>query len=104
MELRKGRGGQLGEEDHPYIVGENIQPLPMNSARDMRYYRTNSRYYPKWLRYYRWEVRYYRSCGSTQTRSCCVETTSGRTAGAVLPRALAVIPQGKIRLGWEGTD
>ena len=40
MELGDGRGGQLGEEDSPYIVEEQIQPLSTNSARDTRYYRT----------------------------------------------------------------
>ena len=40
MELGDGRGGQLGEEDTPFIVEEQIQPLSTNSARDARYYRT----------------------------------------------------------------
>ena len=40
MELGDGRGSQLGEEDSPYIVQEQIQPLSTNSARDERYYRT----------------------------------------------------------------
>jgi hypothetical protein len=97
MELGEGRDSLLGEEDTLYIVGEKIQPLPTYSARDTRYYRTRPRYYRK-------ELRYYRSGGSDQTRPCCVKTTSGRTAGAVLPRALAVLPQGRVRLGWEGTD
>ena len=39
MELRGGRGGQLGEEDTPYIVEEQIQPLSTNSACVARYYR-----------------------------------------------------------------
>ena len=40
MELGGGRGGQLDEEDTPYIVEEQIQPLSTNSACAMRYYRT----------------------------------------------------------------
>ena len=40
MELRDGRGGQLGEEDTLYIVQEQIQPLSTNSARGERYDRT----------------------------------------------------------------
>ena len=40
MELGDGRGGQLGEEDTPYIVEEQIQPLSTNSAYATQYYRT----------------------------------------------------------------
>ena len=40
MELGDGRGGQLGEEDSPYIVQEQIQPLSTNSACEELYYRT----------------------------------------------------------------
>ena len=71
MELRKGRGGQLGEEDPPYIMRGQIQPLPTYSARDMRYYRISKRYYRTSLRYYCCEVRYYRSRGRSQVRLCC---------------------------------
>ena len=38
MELGGGRGGQLGEDDSPFIVIEQIQPLSTNSACDKRYY------------------------------------------------------------------
>ena len=47
MEHGGGRGSQLEEEDTPYIVEEQIQPLSTNSACDARYYRMA-------LRYYRW--------------------------------------------------
>ena len=40
MELGDGIGSQLGEEDTPYIVEEQIQPLSTNSACAARYYRT----------------------------------------------------------------
>ena len=40
MELGDGRGSQLEEEDTPYIVEGQIQPLSTYSARDERYYRT----------------------------------------------------------------
>ena len=40
MELRGERGSQLEEEDTPYIVGEQIQPLSTNSACASLYYRT----------------------------------------------------------------
>ena len=54
MELGDGRGGQLGEEDTPFIVEEQIQPLSTNSARDVWYYRTGLQYYRGGPRYYRW--------------------------------------------------
>ena len=38
MELGDGRGSQLGEEDTPYIVEEQIQTLSTNSASVARYY------------------------------------------------------------------
>ena len=39
MELRVGRGGQIGEEDTPYIVERQIQPLSTNPFCAARYYR-----------------------------------------------------------------
>ena len=57
MELWGKEVGQLGEEDSPYIVQEQIQPLSTNSARDERYYRTGPRYYRRELQYYRWRSR-----------------------------------------------
>ena len=39
MELRGGRGGQLEDEDTPFIVTGQIQPLPTNSACVAWYYR-----------------------------------------------------------------
>ena len=46
MELRDGRGGQLEEEDTPYIVERQIQPLSTYSARDEWYYRTRQAVLP----------------------------------------------------------
>ena len=78
MELGDGRGGQLGEEDAPYIVEEQIQPLSTNGTRYYRsaprYYRTSSRNQnnPEAVRqraveplarYYRSPLRYYRKAG-----------------------------------------
>ena len=57
MELGNGRGGQLGEEDIPYIVEGQIQPLSTNSACDKQYYHKGQRYYREALRYYRWHDR-----------------------------------------------
>ena len=47
MELRVGRGGQLGEEDAPYIVEGQIQPLSTNPAYATRYYRARGAVLPQ---------------------------------------------------------
>ena len=78
MELEGERGSPLGEEDSPYIVKEQIQPLSTNSAREERYYRTRHAVLPLARQ------------GLYQT--CSAEAESGRTTGAVLPRPLAVLP------------
>ena len=49
MELRDERGGQLEEEDTPYIVERQIQPLSTYSARDIRYYRSRQAVLPQGL-------------------------------------------------------
>ena len=92
MELRGGRGGQLEEEDTPYIVEEQIQPLSTNSACAARYYRR--------------APRYYRPHSRDQNSLKCTKVEGGSTAGAVLPLPLAVLPQGRAGAvqGWEGTD
>ena len=85
MELGDGRGSQLGEEDSPFIVKEQIQPLSTNSACDMRFSRgtptkhcgttagtVGAKTSPDALRqgaveplarYYRAPLRYYRKAG-----------------------------------------
>ena len=47
MELRVGRGGQLGEEDTPYIVEIQIQPLSTNPFCAARYYRVGAAVLPQ---------------------------------------------------------
>ena len=47
MELRDGRGSQLGEEDSPFIVKRKIQPLSTYLARDVWYYRTRHAVLPQ---------------------------------------------------------
>ena len=42
MELRVGRGSQLGDEDTPYIVEGQIQPLSTNPACIAQCYRARS--------------------------------------------------------------
>ena len=81
MELGGGRDGQLEEEDTPYIVEEQIQPLSTNSACAARYYRR--------------APRYYRPRSRDQNSLKCTKAKGGSTAGAVLPLPLAVLPQGR---------
>ena len=90
MELGGGRGGQLEEEDTPYIVEEQIQPLSTNAACAARYYRRGTttagprgttahaaetrtaknalkqRAVVLLARYYRSPLRYYRKAGAVQ--------------------------------------
>ena len=49
MELWGGSGGQLEEEDAPYIVERQIQPLSTYSARDLRYYCSRQAVLPQGL-------------------------------------------------------
>ena len=95
MELRVGRGGQLGEEDTPYIVEGQIQPLSTNPFCAARYYRAGAAVLPqahtvlpRGLTVLPPEQ--HRPCQPNRT-----EAESGRTAQAVLPHHLAVLPQGR---------
>ena len=47
MELGDGRDSQLREEDTPYIVEEQIQPLSTNSACEARYNRVGDAVLPQ---------------------------------------------------------
>ena len=47
MELGGERGSQQEEEDTPYIVEEQIQPLSTNSACVARYYRAGDAVLPQ---------------------------------------------------------
>ena len=102
MELRDGRGSQLEEEDTPYIVERQIQPLSTYSARDLRYYRSRQAVLPQGLTVLpRWTaVLPLQRQGLVQARAAKAE--SGTAADAVLPLPLAVLPQGRIGLAWEG--
>ena len=104
MELGGERGGQLGEEDSPYIVIEQIQPLSTYSARDEWYYRTRQAVLPHEpavlpqgpvvLPLPRQEL----------AQACSIGAEGGSATGALLPLPLAVLPQGRVGLDWEGTD
>ena len=104
MELGDGRGSQLGEEDSPYIVIGQIQPLSTYSARDMRYYHTRHVVLPQGPTLLPQSIAVLPLARQELDQPYCVEAKSGRTVGAVLPLALAVLPQGRVCLGWEGTD
>ena len=97
MGLGKGRNGQLGEEDPPYIVRGKIQPLPTYSARDMRYYRISKRYY-------RTGLRYYRSRGRSQVRLCCTRQRAVEPPERYYRAPLRYYRKAEHILGWEGTD
>ena len=79
MELGDGRGGQLEEEDTPYIVWEKDPTITHQPARGQRYYRAWPAVLPQGRavlllatkRYYRTAVRYYR----TDPRYCCNPST-----------------------------
>ena len=96
MELRVGRGSQLEEEDTPYIVERQIQPLSTYSAHDLWYYRPRpavllqghavlplaaKRYYWKVMRYNRTGLWYYRNTSNSKGRPIA------QVLRAVLPRA-----------------
>ena len=102
MELRDGRGSQLEEEDTPYIVERQIQPLSTYSARDLRYYCSRHAVLPQGLTVLLWwaAVLPLQRQGIVQARAAKAE--SGTAADAVLPLPLAVLPQGRIGLAWEG--
>ena len=88
MELRDGRGGQLGEEDTPCIVEGQIQPLSTNPACVARYYRARIAVLPQGPAVLPSEQH-------KPGQPKCTEAEGGRTAGAVLPLPLAVLPQGR---------
>ena len=88
MELGDGRGGQLGEEHTPYIVEEQIQPLSTNPACVARYCRARAVVLPHGPAVLPPEQH-------KPGQPKCTEAEGGRTAGAVLPLPLAVLPQVK---------
>ena len=99
MELRDGRGGQLGEENPPFIVKGQIQPVSTYLARDLRYYRTRHAVLPQGPAVLPHGTAVLSLARQGLDQTCSAEAESGRTASAVLPRPLAVLPQGWISLG-----
>ena len=104
MELGDRRGSQLGEEDSPYIVIEQIQPLSTYSARDERYYRTKQAVLPHEPTVLPQGPAELPLPRQELAQACSIGAEGGRIAGAVLPLPLAVLPQGRVGLDWEGTD
>ena len=104
MKLGDGKGSQLGEEDSPYIVIGQIQPLSTYSARDMRYYHTRHVVLPQGPTLLPQSIAVLPLARQKPGEALLHKATSGRTTGAMPLLALAVLPQGKVCLGWEGTD
>ena len=102
MELGDGRGSQLGEEDTPFILERQIQPLSTYSARDLWYHRSRQAVLPQGLTVLpRWTaVLPLQQQGLFQARTAKAE--SGTAADAVLPLLLVVLPQVQNGLDWEG--
>ena len=95
MELGDGRGSQLGEEDTPYIVEEQIQLLSTTSACEARYYRAGDAVLPRGHTVLPQGPVVLPPVQQKPDQPRCNEAESGRTAGAVLPLPLAVLLQGR---------
>ena len=104
MELGGGRGSQLGEEDSPYMVIEQIQPVSTYSARDKRYYRTQQAVLPHEPTVLPQGPAVLPRPRQELAQACSIGAEGGSAAGAVVPLPLAVLPQGRVGLYWEGTD
>ena len=95
MELRVGRGGRLGEEDTPYIVVGQIQPLSTNPACAARYYRARDAVLPHGHAVLPQSPAVLPPEQHKPGQPKRTEAEGGRTVGAVLPLPLAVLPQGR---------
>ena len=96
MELGDRRGSQLEEEGTPYIVEEQIQPLSTNSACVSRYYCTGNTVLPQGHAVLPHGPAVLPPVQQKPDQPRCTEAEGGRTAGAVLPLPLAVLPQGRV--------
>ena len=95
MELGDGRGSQLGEEDTPYIVEEQIQPLSTNPACIAWYYHVRAAVLPQGHAVLPQGPAVIPPEQHKPGQPKCTEGEGGRAAGAVLPLPLAVLPQGR---------
>ena len=99
MEFRVGRGGQLEVGGAPFIVKEEIQPLSTytslrHAVLPLQERGTTAR--PRGT-----TVRDHGSSAvAAETRTCL--TKSSTSASVVLPLPLAVLPQGRKVLAYEG--
>lgn len=83
---------------------EQIQLLSTNSACEELYYRTRQAVLPQGTVILPHGSAVLLLARQELDQPCCIEAESSRTVGAVLPLPLAVLPQGRVTLGWEGTD
>ena len=101
MELGVEEVSQVGEEDSPFIVKEQIQPLSTYSARDERYYRTQQAVLPHEPTVLPQGPAVLPLARQELTQTCGKKAEGGRTAGTVLPLPLAVLPQGRKVQAYE---
>ena len=97
MELRVGRDGQLGEEDTPYIVVGQIQPLSTNPACAARYYRARAAVLPQGHAVLPQGPAVLPPEQHKPGQPKRTEAEGDRTAGAVLPQGRDVPDFGKAR-------
>ena len=104
MELGDGRDSQLGEEDTPYIVEEQIQPLSTNSACEARYYHAGDAVLLQGHTVLPQGPAVLPPEQHKPGQPKYTEAEGGRTASAILPTPLAVLPQGRdsLDLGRHG--
>ena len=101
LELGKGRGGQVGEEDPP-LYSERKDPTvthlfsPRHAVLSHRH-----AVLPQGLAVLPLDGAVLPLTRQRPDEALLRIAMSGRTAGA---RALAVLPQGRVQLGSEGTD
>ena len=100
-ELGDGRGGQLGEEDTPYIVQEQIQPLSTNSACVAWYYRAGDAVLPQGHTVL---PQYYRPCSRNQSIPDAMKQRAVEPLARYYCSPLLYYRKAGIDQIWDGTD
>ena len=95
MELGDGRGSQLEEEDTPYIVEGQIQPLSTNPACAAWYYRARGTVLPQGRAVLPQGPAVLPPEQHRPGQLNRTEEEGSRTACAVLPHHRAVLPRGR---------